>query len=389
MKIANNICMNILWSLMLIVIGSAKAWSVEISGLRVWNGPENSRIVFDLSESIDYKLFELDNPSRVVVDIFDAQYDGKLPQSSALGKIVKKIRFGIHEESVRFVFDLQSDVRPEHFTLKPYSVYGHRLVIDLHSLSGKSKSSQKTPASSKKKNDIVVVIDPGHGGEDPGAIGAKKTKEKQLVLQIAKKLTKSLNSESGIRAILTRSGDYYIPLRKRTKIAVENQADLFVSIHADAFTRRSARGISVFALSEKGATSERARVIANKENASDLLAGENLSDKPDDLVGVLAHLAQSEQIERSLDLGEMIRIRLGKVGKLHGNAVEQAGFVVLKTPNIPSLLVEVGFISNPTEESRLRTNSYQKKIVRGIKDAIVHYIGKYPWQQDQWRSAKN
>ena len=363
-------------------------WAATVNEVRAWNSPDRTRIVFDLSKSVRYNLFELSSPERIVIDLASSKFSGKVPDKTKLGPLIRSIRVGEHDGAVRFVIDLSNKVNYKHFTLRPNEIYGDRLVVDIHPL-GQTTATSREKKSNKKKSDFLVVIDAGHGGEDPGAIGAKKTFEKHLVLEIAKRLKKFLDAQPGIRADLTRKGDYYIPLRRRTQIAIEKDADLFVSIHADAFTRRSAHGISVFALSNRGATSERARVIANKENSSDMLGGENLAEISDDVVEVLADLALDKQIERSLDIGAKVRYRLSSVGKMHGNAVEQAGFVVLKTPQIPSLLIEVGFISNPTEERKLKTSSYQNKIVKGIGQAVVQFAKENPWSQVDWRTENN
>ena len=365
---------------------SADAFAVQISDIRIWNSPERTRLVFDASASVKYDLILLSNPERVAIDIIKGKFFGRVPSASSLGPHIKKIRYGLHVDKVRFVVDLRGKVAIKDFVLKPNQIYGHRLVVDLEGSSA-AQPKQKKPRPNGRE--FLVVIDAGHGGEDPGAIGSRKTYEKKLVLQVAKRLKKSLDAQPGIRAELTRKGDYYIPLRRRTQIAVDMNANLFISVHADSFTRKSAHGISVFALSERGATSERARLIANRENLSDLMGGVELENKEDVLVKVLADLSLSEQIERSLDLGSMVRSQLSNVGKLHGNGVEQAGFVVLKTPEIPSILVELGFISNPKEEKKLNTSSYQKKLVRHITRGVVRYAEKYPWNQDQWRTANS
>ena len=368
-----------------LVLVAMNSFAANVNDVRVWDSPERTRVVFDLSQPIKYKIFSLDNPHRVVVDMAKSKFTGQLPDESKLGERVLRIRTGARGDGTRFVLDLGSKMRSKHFTLKPIKSFGDRLVVDIYSES-KPKQTIK-PRSADDK--LVVVIDAGHGGEDPGAVGAKKTLEKELVLKIAKYLKQELDAVPGIRAELTRKGDYYIPLRKRTKVATDLNADLFVSIHADAFTRRSAHGISVFALSTRGATSERARVLANKENAADVVAGENLSHKEPDVAEVLAGLSFDAKIDRSISLGSMVRMRLSRVGKLHGNDVERAGFVVLKAPSIPSILVEVGFISNPAEERKLRTKAYQKKIAKEIKTGIVEYAKKHPWGQEKWRSASS
>ncbi len=364
---------------------SLEAYAVTINEIRAWNSPERTRVVFDLSDEITYKLFELDNPRRIVIDINDGKFSGQLPSQHIMGPLINNIRVGIHPGKVRFVLDLHIKARHKNFTLKPNQIYGDRLVIDVE-----PHERKPAPASQPKtKSEFLVIIDAGHGGEDPGAIGSNRTFEKHLVLEIAKRLRKHLNAQPGIRAELTRTGDYYIPLRRRTQIAIERQADLFVSIHADAFTRKSANGVSVFALSTRGATSERAKLIANKENSSDMLGGENLAEIDDEVVEVLADLALDKQIERSLDVGAKVRMRLSNIARMHGHGVEQAGFVVLKTPQIPSILVEVGFISNPAEERKLNTSAYQNKIVQGISQAVVQFARENPWSQSDWRTASN
>ena len=341
-------------------------------------------MVFDLNTSVNYETFSLSNPDRIVVDIEHSKFKGRLPDESKFGRYIKSIRTGKQENAIRFVFDLKAKVTYKHFDLGPNEIYGDRLVVDIFSASPPKKKEKKVKP--KTKSEFLVIVDAGHGGEDPGAIGAKKTFEKHLVLQIAKKLKKHLDAQPKIRAELTRTGDYYIPLRRRTQIAIDRGADLFLSIHADAFTRRSANGVSVFALSTKGATSERARLIANKENSSDLLGGEDLSHHDDDVAVVLADLIMDRQIERSVYFGDKVRIQLSKIAKMHGNYVDQAGFAVLKAPQIPSILVEVGFISNPAEERKLRTDSYQDRLVKGIGKAVVQFEKNNPWKQTKTAS---
>ena len=373
--------------LLLMLIGflvSSVAQAADIRDIRIWDSPDKTRVVFDLDRPVNYKVFELTGPNRVVIDIEDGIFLGSIPVSDKIGQRIVRIRTGRHENSIRFVLDLKSKLTSRHFALKPVSPHGNRLVVDLHLNSDKSDVATRTT-----DDEFIVVIDAGHGGEDPGAVGARKTREKDLVLKIAKQLEKQLNAISGIRAELTRKGDYYVPLRKRTRIATDLEADLFVSIHADAFTRRSAHGISVFALSQKGATSRRARELASKENASDAVAGVSTADRDRDVDELLTELSFKGQIDRSLSLGSMVRMRLSRVGRLHGDSVEQAGFVVLKAPRIPSILVEVGFISNPEEERKLNTPAYRTKIVKEITTGIVQYVKKYPWGQDGWRAAKN
>lgn len=362
---------NLLLGLSLLM--AAKVQAVEVLDIRTWHGPDRTRYVFDISGAIQYKVTEIGNPNRLVIDIADGKFKGKLPSGEKTGPYVEKIRFGQHEGYVRFVLDLTTRVQYKDFDLEPYATKGHRLVIDIE---GTEKSAQ--PAARPAANKFIVVIDAGHGGEDPGAIGKSKTHEKKVVLAIARKLKKEIDKMPGMHAELTRNGDYYISLRKRTTIARSYKADLFISIHADAFHKRSAHGISVFALSDRGATSEEAKWLANKENSSDFIGGTNLGDYPDSVAQTLMDIQTSWQQARSLELGAIIRDELKKVGTVRGNQVHQAGFVVLKSPDIPSLLIETGFISNPGEEKKLRDPAYQLKIAKGIARAIKTISEKYP-----------
>jgi len=277
----------------------------------------------------------------------------------------------------RVVLDLHLAVRPKSFMLNPNSQYGHRLVVDLFDKQEQVKVVKSVqpedPEITQKGRDIVVAIDAGHGGEDPGAQGKKyKKREKDITLAIAKELKRIIDKEPGMRAVLTRTGDYYVGLRKRMQLARKARADFFVSIHADAFNNAKARGSSVFVLSRRGASSEAARWLAVKENAADLVGGVKLDDKDDILASVLLDLAQSGTLAASLRAAARVHKEMGRIGKLHGKKVQNAGFMVLKSPDIPSILVETGFISNPAEERKLASRAYQKKIAaaifRGIKD---------------------
>ncbi len=299
---------------------------------------------------------------------------------------------------VRVVLDLKTEVKPQIFTLKPIGEYGHRLVLDIYptvevdplvaliekeererrekKLSADPKPEEKPKASVARL--ATIVIDPGHGGEDPGAIGRRGSREKHITLTIAKRLKALIDAEPGMRAVLTRDGDFYLPLHLRVDKARKVRADLFVSIHADAFIRPNARGSSVFALSEKRATSEAARWLANKENDADLIGGVNLDVKDKYLAQTLLDLSQTATIDHSLRLGSSVLKRLGGVNTLHKPRVEQASFAVLKAPDIPSILVETAFISNPDEEKRLNDESYQDKLARAILDGIREYFAKHP-----------
>jgi N-acetylmuramoyl-L-alanine amidase len=273
---------------------------------------------------------------------------------------------------------MKARVRPKSFLLKPNNAYGHRLVIDLFHQGKKSTQSKVERQVARGQRDVVVAIDAGHGGEDPGAKGHRGTREKDIVLAIARKLEKLVNAEPGMRAVMIRDGDYYLSLRKRIKKARKQRADLFISIHADAFHNPKARGSSVYVLSKRGASSEAAKWLANSENQADLIGGVSLDDKDDLLASVLLDLSQTATIEASLDVGSSILGGLKQIGKVHKHRVQQAGFVVLKSPDIPSVLVETAFISNPTEEKRLRTSSYQRKMARAMMRGIRNYFNRYP-----------
>ena len=277
---------------------------------------------------------------------------------------------------------MKDRVKPKSFLLKPNDTYGNRLVIDLNSI----KSTKTKPSVVKNlsvaggNRDVIVMVDPGHGGEDPGAIGPGRVREKDVVLAISKELVRQINTVKGYKAYLTRSSDYYIGLRKRTELARERNADLFISVHADAFTRPQANGASVFALSLRGATSETARWLAQKENASDLVGGSGvkLGEHDDMLASVLLDLSSTASLKASLSVGDRVLGALGGVARLHKKNVQQAGFVVLKSPDIPSILVETGFISNPAESRRLKTRKYQRQIATSISKGLKGYFNDSP-----------
>jgi N-acetylmuramoyl-L-alanine amidase len=319
-------------------------------------------------------VFILKNPDRLVVDLDNSRLLGALPTPDPNEPVLAGIRTGAHgDNKLRIVLDLKQPARPRTFVLKPYGQYGHRLVIDLY----EAKSAPRAqPKPTKSKRDyIVVAIDAGHGGEDPGAIGRRyKTREKDAVLAIAKQLKKLVDAAPNMRAVMTRKRDYYVKLKKRYEIARENEADIFVSIHADALPgKRRARGASVYALSERGATSALARTLANKHNASDLIGGVSLSDKDDLLAKVLLDLSQTATIGSSVELGSSVLSELKRIGPIHIDTVQQAGFAVLKAPDVPSILIETAFISTPTEEKKLRSKRYQRRLASGIFKGIQRY----------------
>lgn len=367
--------------LALLVLSSA-AWSAQIEGVRLWTAPDHTRLVFDITGAVQHRVFALSAPERLVIDFSKTKLAPKFSAKSLENKHLSGLRHGPRKAGgLRVVLDLKQMLRPKTFLLKPNAGYGHRLVIDLYQ---KNRSSSKPVVAKsekdiKKLRDVVVAVDAGHGGEDPGASGSvKRTKEKHVTLQLARRLKRLIDDQPGMRAVLTRTGDYYVGLRKRMKLARRHRADLFVSLHADAFRDKRVRGASVYVLSGRGATSEAARWLAEKENAADLVGGVSLDDKDDMLASVLLDLAQSATQEASLSAAQRVYKNLGQVGKAHGRRVQQAGFMVLKSPDIPSMLVETGFISNPTDERNLRNPEHQERMAKAIMQGVRGYFRQAP-----------
>lgn len=359
----------------------AGAASVSVKNLRLWNAPDNTRVVLDLSGSIKHRITKFSNPPRVAIDLQYGKLSSGLPKHVKDNPYIKRFRYGQFDKNVvRIVIDLKREVKVKSFELKPNASYGYRLVIDLFD---KYSASPAPPTIARPKpavpgGKIVVAIDAGHGGEDPGALGRRKTREKVVVLSIARELEKLLAKDKDFKPYMVRTGDYYVALRKRTRLASLQNAHLFVSIHADAFKNSKARGASVFTLSNRGATSEMARWLAQKENSSDLAGGVSIKDKDDYTAKTLFDLSKDKTMEYSLIFGKSIHRELGKFARMHGKSVQQAGFVVLKTPNIASVLVETGFISNPGEEKKLRSKSYQKKVAKAIYQGIKNFRKQNP-----------
>lgn len=358
----------------------------ELNGIRLHDAPDSTRVVLDTRMAASYKLFTLERPNRVVIDLQDtvAARAFKTPRFDS--QVVKRIRVSPRQRRhFRVVLDLRQAAKPAQFTLKPIKPYGHRLVVDL-TPAGRSREPAPAPVRRPgEKRDVVVAVDAGHGGEDPGAIGPGRVYEKHVVLAIARAVKKNLDAMPGLRAVLIRDGDYYVALRKRTAIARRSgvRADVFVSIHADAFRLASVRGASVYALSQRGASSEMARMLANAENRSDLIGGVgdaavSLDDKDDELASVLVDMAMDAKMEASITLGEAVLGALSSVAKLHKNRVELAGFVVLKSPDVPSILIESGFLSNPEEARRLASSRHQRRLAAAIADGIRGYLLQHP-----------
>ena len=358
----------------------AFAEKAEVNGVRLWVAPDNTRVVFDLTQPVDYHLFTLQDPNRIVIDLKNANWNDKAGRQLSTKGYVQGLRSANKGQGLRLVLDADRGVKPKSFLLKPNDHYGHRLVVDLYEESpGPAKAVKTIKLNNHGYRDVVVAIDAGHGGEDPGAIGRKGTREKYITLQVARKLAAEINKQPGMKAVMVRDGDYYLKLRQRIKKAREHRADLFISLHADAFHSPNVKGSSVYILSERGASSEAAKWLAKKENLSDeLMGGVTLDDKDDVLASVLLDLSQAATIEASAGIAQSTLKELKTVGKVHKRHVERAGFAVLKSPDIPSILVELAFISNPTEEKKLGSRGHQRKIARAITRGLKRYFERRP-----------
>ncbi|NIF19063.1 AMIN domain-containing protein [Pantoea sp. Cy-639] len=396
----------------------------QVKSMRLWRAPDNTRLVFDLSGPVQHSVFTLTAPDRLVIDINGATLGAPLNVSTSNTPITSVRSAQRTPTDLRVVIDLKKAVSPKSFTLAPNAQYGNRLVVDLYDQEADAIAASnptppptpqppattpavpvtpaqpaiKLPPAPAGKRDIVIAIDAGHGGEDPGASGSRGQHEKDIVLEIARELQRQINTEKGYRAELTRTGDYFIPLRKRTEIARKKGADLFVSIHADAAPSKAAFGASVFALSDRGATSETARWLADTENRSDLIGGAgnvSLDDKDRMLAGVLLDLSMTATLSSSLNVGQKVLGNMGRVTPLHKQRVEQAGFMVLKSPDIPSILVETGFISNANEAAKLATRSHQQALARSIHSGVRQFFQQNPppgtyiaWLRDSGKIAQ-
>lgn len=404
----------VLFSALLCASASVFAANV-VTATRVWPADDYTRVTFEAAKPLKYQTFTLKNPERLVVDIEDIDLNDVLNSLStkvlSSDPYIKKVRIAEYQVNVvRVVVDLKQVVNFNVFTLKPAGEYKHRLVLDiiptqdplmamLDKLNQEGETQAKpvieslptdntpsndvakdTPKSkpNNQKRMITIAIDAGHGGEDPGARGANGSREKDITLAIAKKLKEQVDAEPNMRGILTRKGDYFVSLGGRVVKARKLKADLFISIHADSFTKSTARGSSVFALSERGATSATARYLAKKENQSDLIGGVSLKDKEPILAKTLLDLSQAATINDSLKLGKAVLGHVGKVNRLHKKHVEQAGFAVLKSPDIPSILVETAFISNPEEERKLKSSQHQTKLAESILLGVKTYFAANP-----------
>jgi N-acetylmuramoyl-L-alanine amidase len=394
------------------LVAPALAWSSmgRIASARTWPAQEYTRVVFEAPEPIAYRVQTFTDPHRVILEFDNMRLTTELAQLpmrvQGSDPYIGSVRFGTRGDTLRIVFDLKSEMRTQVFGLKPVAEFGHRVVLDLYPLipldplmallkeRGEPADVEVRPpvasqermpsprpdtrAPVNRRRVITVALDPGHGGEDPGAIGRRGTHEKEVTLAIGRKLKRMIDAEPGMRAMLTRDADYYVPLAARVQKARRVEADLFVSIHADAFREPNARGSSVFALSESGATSSAARWLAQSENAADLIGGVNLDVRDPVLARTLLDLSQTAQISDSLKVGRHMLDSIGTINALHKGSVEQAGFAVLKAPDIPSVLVETAFISNPEEEQKLRSDRHQTKFAESMGEGIRRYFAANP-----------
>ena len=397
-------------------LAGATARLPSVLAVRVWPAADYTRVTLEHDGALKYKHFLIENPDRLVVDIEGVEFNSVL--DSLASKVatddpnIKLLRAGRFKPGVvRLVMELKNKVNPQVFTLEPVGEYGHRLVLDVYPLNppdplmalleGRESAVEPLPdqrdfqaddrrpeapevqTSRKSGKPIVdrlvtIMLDPGHGGEDPGAIGKGGTYEKTVTLEVARRLKRRIDAEPNMRAVLTRDADFFVPLQVRVQKARRVQADLFLSIHADAWIKPDARGSSVFVLSERGASSTQARLLAQRENQADLIGGVNIRSRDPFLARTLLDLSQTATINDSLKLGKYLLGELGAINTLHKNHVEQAGFAVLKAPDVPSALIETAFISNPEEERRLNDDAYQQKLAEAIVRGIRQYFIKHP-----------
>jgi N-acetylmuramoyl-L-alanine amidase len=379
-----------------------------VRAIRVWPAEDYTRVTIELRAPLKFSHFMVKDPERLVVDLEGVEFTKALESlSDRVGDDdpnIRLLRAGrFKPDVVRLVIELKNEVRPQVFELPPVGDYGHRLVLDVYPLdppdplmqllvmnepvddAGKQTGAKEAAKAKKQPSGraivdrlVTITLDPGHGGEDPGAVGRRRTLEKNVTLAIAKRLKAKIDGEPNMRAVLTRNTDYFVPLHARVQKARRTRSDLFVSIHADAFVKPNASGSSVFVLSETGASSSAARYLAQKENESDLIGGVNLDVKDPVLARTLLDLSQTATINDSLKLGKEVLREIGGINRLHKASVEQAGFAVLKAPDIPSILIETAFISNPKEEKRLNDEAYQNKMAEAIMAGIRRYFARNP-----------
>jgi N-acetylmuramoyl-L-alanine amidase len=361
------------------LLGSASlASAAAVDSVRVWSGPDSTRVVFELSAPVDHRVFALEGPDRLVIDLPNTSVAAPLGLPEPKG-IVASVRTGARENGeLRVVLELTRTAKAKTFLLAPNEQYGHRLVVDLIETEAQAVVRRAPTPTSAAARDIVVAIDAGHGGEDPGASGRNGAREKDVVLAIARRLAAEIDAQPGMRAVLVRRGDYFVPHRKRMAIAHGARADFFISIHADAYRDATAKGATVYVLSEEGASDEAASLLAQRENASDLIGGVSLADSDQLLARVLLDLSQNAALSASMSAGQRLIKRMSSVTAMRKLQVQQAPFLVLKSPDIPSVLVETAYISNPREEASLRNAQHQAALAKALREGIVDYFAANP-----------
>ncbi|KKO44520.1 N-acetylmuramoyl-L-alanine amidase [Arsukibacterium ikkense] len=354
--------------------------SNQVQSIRIWPSPDNTRVVLDLSAAPEYKSFSLDKPDRLVIDLTNTNGSAALPAINGESKLIKAIRSSGDNNSMRIVLDLTNAVKPTVFALTPTAPYGHRLVIDLPD--DNARLTREPPRSIRAARDIVIAIDAGHGGEDPGSIGPTGTYEKNLTLPIARRLAELIDKEPGMKSLLVRTGDYYVHINRRTDIARSMQADLLVSIHADAFTSPQPRGAAVWVLSLRRATTEVGRMLEQTERHGELLGGvaEVIRDSANEryLAQTVLDLSMNHSMVTAHQAANQVLTELAKITRLHKAQPQAASLGVLRSPDIPSILVEVGFISNPQEEQQLRNSSHQARLAQSLFTALKRHFQQAP-----------
>jgi len=372
-------CQRLILTVLCVLLATVAQAATTVENIRIWHEGGKTRVVLDLSRPTEHTIFTLRRPDRLVVDIKGGRLGKALSADMPNGVgSVSGIRSGVRSNGqLRVVLDLNEDVRSRSFTAGPNSQYGDRLVIDLQH-SDTLQTVKRASEGYRPGRDIVVAIDPGHGGHDPGAVGRGRTKEKDIALAISRKLASRINAERGMKAILIRNSDVYVDHRKRMDIARRSKADLFISIHADAVDDRRANGATVYALSIKGASDEEARLLAERENASVWVGGVSLEDKDEVLASVLLDLSQNAALSASLEVGSSVISELSSIVRVRRSTVQQAGLIVLKSPDLPSILVETAYISNPNEEKKLRDPNHQARLANAILGGIRRYFYKNP-----------
>ncbi|MCH8550704.1 MAG: N-acetylmuramoyl-L-alanine amidase [Natronospirillum sp.] len=386
---------------LVLLVFSAAALANSVTNVRLWQAPDHTRIVFDLSNEVDHRVFTLSNPDRVVVDMTGTTLGGSYADLELDDSGVSSIRSAQRDDgSLRVVLDLDSELTPRSFVLQPNEQYGHRLVVDLQRDDRTSPTIEAARevrrAETDGQRDIVIAIDAGHGGEDPGAIGVRGTYEKHVAMAISREMERLIEDAEGYTPFMVRTGDYYISLVRRRQLAREANADFFVSVHADAFTSSQPSGASVYALSDGGATSTMAEFLASSENQADRVggvSGVDMQDMDAMVREVIVDLAMTHSMQEGLSIGEQVLQRMGQVTNLHRRRVEQAGFAVLKSPDVPSILVEAGFMSNPRDEANLGSQAYRQRLARAVFDGIKDYFDDNPppgtWVYTQRRNANS